>query len=290
MRDNTPSLENFSQIDLPEGAVQDGEVGDEAMLVAGLRDLFAKQGKLRNVCLAVANQKVIARIIDLPYMAEDELRGAIRYQVQEFIPIPVESAVLDFEILEEYEAGNGERMMKLLVVAAQKTMVEGFVRAMQKAGVTPASIDFTPLALVRSIGGGGGASGKGQAGDAEALIDVGEEVTSMIVHEAGVPRLVRVLPFGASGTTDMLVDQISESADYYLGQEESRRIVSAVLSGDSNRLKELQPSLEKAIGAPVVSGACLSRMKTSPNADTAGYWSQMESSMAVSVGAALGVL
>ena len=47
----------------------------------------------------MSNQKVIVRNIDMPEMTEAELVGAIEYQAQDYIPIPVEEAVLDFQIL-----------------------------------------------------------------------------------------------------------------------------------------------------------------------------------------------
>ena len=50
----------------------------------------------------MSNQKVVVRLIDLPFMERDELAGAIQYQAQDYIPIPVEDAILDFQIIGDY--------------------------------------------------------------------------------------------------------------------------------------------------------------------------------------------
>ena len=43
--------------------------------------------------------------------------------------------ILDFEVLKEYDAKEGERMMKVLLVAAQRDMIQGYVDALAGAGM-----------------------------------------------------------------------------------------------------------------------------------------------------------
>ena len=72
----------------------------------------------------MSNQKVIVRNIDMPEMSEAELLGAIEYQAQDYIPIPVEDAVLDFQILGRRTDADGQPRQEVLLVAAQRTMIE----------------------------------------------------------------------------------------------------------------------------------------------------------------------
>ena len=55
------------------------------------------------------------------------MREALPYQVQDAIPIPVEEAVLDYVPLEEFGTPDGDLMLSILVVAAQREMVEALV-------------------------------------------------------------------------------------------------------------------------------------------------------------------
>jgi type IV pilus assembly protein PilM len=198
-----PTLAGFGQISLPRGTVRDGEIADPDVVAQAIRELWKRAPlKRRNVALGIANQKVVVRPVELPLMAEEELRGAIQYQVQEFIPIPVEDAVLDFQILEETTGEDGARMMRVLLVAAQKEMVNRFVDTVVRAGLDPEAVDLIPFALIRSLSGTGGTVAGSNTG--EAIVDVGAGVTNIVVHEQGIPRFVRILLVGGNAISEAL--------------------------------------------------------------------------------------
>lgn len=197
------TLEGFGQVSVPSSAVRDGEIVDPSIVGDALTQLWKRAGfRSKKVNVGVANQHVVVRAIDLPRMEEDELRGALQFQVQEHIPMPVEDAVLDFQVLDEFVTESNERMMKVLVVAAQKDMIASVVAAVTRAGLDPVGVDVTPLALVRSLGERGGAFGETSGG--EAIIDIGAGITNIVVHEGGVTRFVRILLIGGSQLTEAL--------------------------------------------------------------------------------------
>ena len=87
------TLERFGQVALPEGAVRDGEVVDVAAVAAAVKQLWAQaKFSTKKVVVGVANQKVVVRQVDLPWLPLDELKKSLAYQVQDFIPLPVEQA------------------------------------------------------------------------------------------------------------------------------------------------------------------------------------------------------
>ena len=119
------TLEKFGQVALPEGAVRDGEVVDPDAVAAAVKQLWAHtKFSSKKVVIGVANQKVIVRQVDLPWMPVDELKKSLAYQVQDFVPMPVEQAVLDFHPLEELTGENGTRVLRGLLVAASRDMVQ----------------------------------------------------------------------------------------------------------------------------------------------------------------------
>ena len=81
-------------------------------------------------------------------MERDELEGAIQYQAQDYIPIPVEDAILDFQIIGDYMTPADEHMMEVLLVAAQTDMIAAAVAAVEGAGLKLAQIDVTSFAIV----------------------------------------------------------------------------------------------------------------------------------------------
>ena len=105
----------------------------------------------KTVAVGVSNQKVVVRLIDLPYMERSELAGAIQYQAQDYIPIPIEEAIIDFQIIGDYMTPADEHMMEVVLVAAQRDMIANIVSAVEGAGLRLGQVDVTAFALVRAL-------------------------------------------------------------------------------------------------------------------------------------------
>src|SRR5213593_342210 len=152
MRTVPPQLVRVAQVAVPEGAVVSGEVRDPQAVADALRELWHRgRFRAKEVVLGVANQRVVVREVSLPWVSDNELRESLPFQVQEFVPIPVEEAVLDFHVLEEF-GREGRRMVRILLVAAQKTMIQQIVTAAEMAKLSPVGLDLVPFAIVRSVG------------------------------------------------------------------------------------------------------------------------------------------
>jgi len=195
-----PVLVRAAQVPLPAGAVEAGEIRDPGPVAGALREALGKAGvRTKQVYLGVGNQRVVVREVALPWLPEKELRDTLAFQVQEFIPMAADDAVLDFDPLGEMDQG-GRRMQRILLVAAHKGMVNALVEAAQAAKLEPQGIDLAPFAVVRAVGSGDEALDLETPGD-EAVIDVGAHVTSICVHDRGTTRFVRMLPSGGRDIT-----------------------------------------------------------------------------------------
>ena len=217
------TLERFGQVALPAGAVRDGEVVDADTVAEAIKQLWSTvKFSTKKVVLGVANQKVIVRQVDLPWMPEDELRQSLPFQVQDFIPLPVDQTVLDFHPVEEVVGDGGTRMRRVLLVAAAREMVHNALGAAQKAGLKVTQVDLTPFAVLRSLGAvdllGVGSTWQG---DAEALVDIGGKVTNIVVHQNGVPRFVRVLLMGGDNVTEAVAERMGVPLEQAEGVKQS---------------------------------------------------------------------
>jgi type IV pilus assembly protein PilM len=195
-----PVIVRAAQVPLPQGVVEAGEVRQPEVVAEALRELWSKAGvKSKQVHLGVGNQRVVVRELALPWLPEKELRDTLGFQVQEFIPMASEEAVLDFDPLGEMDQG-GRRMVRILLVAAHKPMVNALVEAALAAKLDPQGIDLTPFAVIRAVGAGDDGLDLDSSGD-EAIVDIGAQVTSICVHDRGVSRFVRMLPSGGRDIT-----------------------------------------------------------------------------------------
>ncbi|MDP9164911.1 MAG: type IV pilus assembly protein PilM [Actinomycetota bacterium] len=324
------TLERFGQVALPPGAVRDGEVVDVAAVAAAIRQLWA-QAKFssKKVVVGIANQKVVVRQVDLPWLPVNELRKSLAYQVQDFIPMPVEQAILDFHPLEEFSNDAGGRMLRVLLVAASREMIGTTLDAVESAGLTPSMVDLTSFAVLRSLV--TAQSGLGSL-EAEAIVEVGASVTNIVVHQGGVPRFVRILLMGGADITDAVaerlgvpvdqaesvkqstglahapgggdahpanraievsgaafVEEVRSSLDYYLAQPGSARVGRVVVSGGGSRLDGLVERLAAATRLPVEAARPMSLLKIGKTGLTDEQLTYVEPMVTVPVGLAMGV-
>ena len=324
------TLEKFGQVALPEGAVRDGEVVDPDAVAAAVKQLWAHtKFSSKKVVIGVANQKVIVRQVDLPWMPVDELKKSLAFQVQDFVPMPVEQAVLDFHPLEELVSDNGTKVLRGLLVAASRDMVNASLEAVQKAGLNPVMVDLTSFAVVRSLA---DADHLGMGAAVEALVDVGARVTNIVVHEGGVPRFVRILMMGGQDVTDAVaermgipqeqaeamkqqigagaaptgmdteaasrvieaisaafVDEVRGSLDYYLASSGSTPISRLILTGGGARLSGLAQRLQTMTRVAVEVGTPMNSLQVGRTGLSPEQIAFVEPLAAVPVGLALGV-
>ncbi len=209
---DVPVVLRAAQVPLQPGIVEAGEVRQPEGVADALRELWSRSGiKGKQVLLGVGNQRVVVREIVLPWLPEKELRASLGFQVQEFIPMSVDEAVLDFDPLGETEQ-SGRRMLRILLVAAHRAMIGQLVGAVTAAKLEPIGIDLTPFAAVRAVGTGDEHLDLGTEGD-EAVVDVGGHVTAICVHDRGVTRFVRILPSGGRDVTVAIARGLSVEED-----------------------------------------------------------------------------
>jgi type IV pilus assembly protein PilM len=323
----SPSLITFGQVPLPVGAVADGEIQDPGPVSEAIAQLW-KRVKIRSkkAVVGIANQRVVVRQVELPFQEEKEFRESIRFQVADFIPMSVEAAEIDFQILEDYVIEEGNHMMRVLLVAAATDMVERFIATTAAGGIEPVGVDLAAFAAARAVS----PSARGDAGTAgaEAVVDVGAGVTNILVHDNGEPRFVRILLTGGdhatsalaeqlgvsaeeseaikldlgrdvgsdkgkqilSGKVDELVEEIRSSLEYYLSQADSQPISALLLTGGGSLAPGIAEGLQQAMHVPIERATPLAGMNVSRSGLTEEQIAQVEPVAAVAVGLAMGAV
>ena len=244
-------IERAASVDLAEGIVRDGEVVDPDALAAALKQ-FASDAKLpKNVRLGVSNQQIVVRLIELPAIEDDKEReAAVRFQAAEAIAMPLDEAVLDHQVAGIDDSQGGAPQMRIVVVAARRTMIEGFLAAIKAAGLKPESIDLDAFALVRML-----ARGAQPTESAKVFCHLGG-VTNLAVALGGSCLFARPLSTSwehASAASE-LADEIRLSIDYYMTQPQARPVDKVVFSGPGARNERLVADLSDQLGLPTAIG------------------------------------
>jgi type IV pilus assembly protein PilM len=206
------ALQHVGYRRLPPGAVSDGEVADHDLLSYEIKEFWASHSfKGKAVYLGVANQKVVVRLLDFPRMSPEDLKSAIGFEAQDQIPMPIDEAVLDYVVLGPQ--GEESDLDRILIVAAQQDMISRYSSAVRAAGLRLEGVDVKALSLLRSTLPLSLFDDEG----AILLLDIGAEITSLVVSQSGTPTLTRFIP-GGSG---YLAQAVAEAAS--LPEEEAER-------------------------------------------------------------------
>src|SRR5947209_15169464 len=320
------TLTRFGQVALAPGAVVGGEVVDAPAVAAAIRRLWREAGfRGRTVVLGVGNQRVVVRQADFPAMSDEDLRSALQFQAQDLIPIPIEDAILDFQMVEEFATADGE-MMRILLVAAQRAMVRSLLAAVEGGGLSASMVDLIPFALMRAL------TQSSLVQDLEPTVDaivcVGASITNVVVHQRGVPEFVRMLGVGGDDITQgianelgvdgetaedlkrrahpdspddlesrtaqivtahstLLIEEIRGSLDYYQAQPEASPIGRIILTGGGSRTIGLRESLEQTLGIAVEEGHPLAGVELARTGIPEERLVDSESLLSVPIGLAL---
>lgn len=323
-----PILVRIAQEEMAPGSTREGEIVNPPAVGDAISRLW-KSGKFKGkdaVVVGVANSKVVVRQVELQWMPEEDLRSALAFQIQEFIPIPVEEAMIDYLPVEEVTTAEGQRLIRILVVAAQREMVQGLVETLKYAKIQPAVVDLSALALMRSLVGPYGVE---EVPPAEAIVDIGAGITNVVVHEQARPRFVRIIAgggddftaaiseelavdpmtaeqikreIGASGAappgyeramdvleakTASFVEEIRGSLDYYMAQPEAQSVARVVLSGGGSQLGYVGEQLQGVLDIPIERGHPLQYVELADLGMHPEQLATLEPFLAIPVGLAL---
>ena len=184
---------------LAPGIVVGGELRDPDALAEALKEFFAKHGlPKKGVRLGLANNRIGVRTFEIAGIEDQkQLANAIRFRAQETLPIPIDEAVLDYHVLGEGVGEDGQPNKRVLLVVAYRELIDRYVDACKKAGITLDGIDLEAFALLRALQ----APQEGVGTDATAalvVVAIGHERSTFAVSDGRVCEFTRVLEWGGS--------------------------------------------------------------------------------------------
>lgn len=185
--------------ELPGDAVRDGEVIDVEAVATAIRRLWTEnKGLGRDVRIGMANAKLVVRTVEVPPVTDrKQLAAAVHFVAEQELPMPLQSAVLDFHSLGMVDTREGQRH-RVLLVAARRDTVEAVLVAVRAAGLRPRGVDLSAFAMVRVLGG---------ATPPSALYLAVGGLTNMAIVVDGVCAFTRVTGGGLEGMAMELAER-----------------------------------------------------------------------------------
>jgi type IV pilus assembly protein PilM len=147
------------------------------------------------VRVGISNNRIGVRMLEVPVIDDPvQFENALRFRMQEVLPIPLAEAVVDHVTLDD--APNAEGKLRVLVVFAHKDLVEGYVDACRRAGLKLAGIDLDAFALLRALSEPPAADAETEKRTALVAVAIGHERTIFAVSDGRICDFTRVLEWG----------------------------------------------------------------------------------------------
>jgi type IV pilus assembly protein PilM len=193
--------ERAAALPLSPDTIREGEIVDQEALTEALRELFAENKLNKHVRVGIANQRTVMRTLELPPLSDrKELAAAVRFQAQDQVPMPLNNAVLDFHPLDMIDTPAGPRQ-RVVLVAAQRDMVEKLLAAVRAAGLTPEGIDLSAFAMIRSL------HHRGEDEGSRVLYLNVDGLTNLAIAEGTTCRFTRVVGGGLEAIAAELAER-----------------------------------------------------------------------------------
>lgn len=223
----TVTVQATGRVDLEPGVVVNGVVQEAGALTLALKQLWhVHKLDARRVILGTANQQVLVRQMTIPDLDPQQRAKALPFQAREIVALPIDEVVLDFCQLGE--ADPETNMVSGLLLATPRAPILNAVGAVERAGLQVVRVDLSSFGSLRSIADDEPA--------VEAVVDIGAQLTTVLIHQRGVPRLVRTLARGGHQLTEQLSDRMNinqqeaESAKRDLGLDAEHSELSRILA------------------------------------------------------------
>jgi type IV pilus assembly protein PilM len=195
---------------LPRDAIVEGAIVEPAAVVETIKTLFEKS-KIgnRDVVISVSGNSVIIKKISLPAMETEELAESIIWEAKHNIPYPYEETHVDYAILKP-PPGAQERNLEILLVAVKKDKIDALRSVIHQARKNLEAVEVDAFALSNALE-------INYPEDFEekttALVNIGANVTTLVITEKGSPQLFRDLAIGGAFFLDNIRKDLNLGPD-----------------------------------------------------------------------------
>ncbi len=272
-----PRLVSTVAYQAPAGAIDgSGAILDPFAAVDALRAALHQAGiRGGRAVVGMGGRSVIVRHLTLPPMPEDELKTAVKWEAERNLPLHIEDAVLDAQVLREVTE-EGQRRLEVLMAAVPERDALLYHKIATDAGLDVVAIETTSMALARTLEEYEGTT---------VAVDVGPDLTEIVIVSQRLPLVCRNVPVGGEGLWqgtpgeaagaggeavadpptgfDDLLIGLTRSMDYFEAHVRGK-IDRVVVTGDGALAPGVVPMLSGALAVPVEVGNPFVRFTGAP--------------------------
>ena len=256
-----------------------------ATLASIIQKLFSDaKVSSRDVSIAIPEAQAFTRTLRFPLLTDEEIASAVKWEAEEYIPIPINEAVVQHQILERRE-NTSPPQVSVLLIAAPKTLVEKYIKILSIARLNVNFVETSLMSAVRSLA---------PLDQTSMVIDFGANSTNLGIAKNGQLQLSRTIQSGGDAFTRAIAqglnvslqqaeeykktyglssnqlegkvaqsleplfrsiaEEIKKIIHFYEIEEKGQSPTSVIVSGGSAGLVEIAPMLTKLLNVEILLG------------------------------------
>lgn len=239
-------LINIARCPTPSGAIENGIILNSKEISKAIKALFRTKGiNSRSVITALWDPRVLVHLAKIPSMSEDEMKEALKGEVDHYIIFAGAETVSDMCRLSEVTE-EGIKNVRVLMGVAEKDTVFSYVKVVKDAGLDLVALDIDLLAVIRALYPD---YLKTSPAEAVILVSIGHQNTSLSVLKAGILSYARTIELGIRDLviidefTEKLTSELEAVLNYC--KSEIGKVRKIVLSGNLEKIKGMDVRLGK---------------------------------------------
>jgi len=162
-----------------------------------IKDLLKKSKiKSREVLMSLPNFLGFTTMVEMPYMPIKDLKKAIKFQAEQYIPMPIKDITLDWQILEETP-----QKITLILIAVPVESIQRYIKTAELANLNLKNLELEATAICRLFG--------LKEKKPILIIDIGGRVTSLMIMDEGKLRSLFYVELGGGDLTQVIANALS---------------------------------------------------------------------------------
>ncbi|HKC14739.1 MAG TPA: type IV pilus assembly protein PilM [Patescibacteria group bacterium] len=190
----------------PKGMLSESPLDEEEMSRAVQKAVTSANIDSKQVNVALAENQVYTKVLEMPVLSDRELRSAIYWEAEQYIPVPLTNVTLTWNVLDRPAKPVSTDKMVVLMVGAPTTLVTKYQKIITMAGLTINSMETEILATVRSLV-------LGENFPPSIIVSIGAVSTSFAIIRNGVMVFTYSMSVGGSAINHAIASDFGFTPD-----------------------------------------------------------------------------
>jgi type IV pilus assembly protein PilM len=226
-------LIGYGKLNLPENTIIEGIISEPEKAADLLTKTFKNPpwGKItaRRVYASLPESKMFTRVIELPKLDLKDIEEAIKYEMDQSIPIPSDDLYFDWKKIDE-----SKDKLIVLLAAAPKSIINSYVQLFELLKMEPAALEMSMAAIARSM-----ISNKNQV-EPVLILDLGDRSSNIAVFDSNL-KVTGSHPIGGGTIKELISTALSKS------DKEAALLVRSGIEKETEASKIIKNEVDKLI-------------------------------------------